>query len=418
VHSPLRVATTAESTAAILDAPETRAYLESTVRAWLGVPWPVEVPELPPALARTLLRLPEHEREERDRWRRWDYQLTERHERRDPWDASIDEWFAEQHARLPSTTPLWPDGHRFAVCLTHDIDLLSTTYTPAQLLRYARNGFDADGSRLARFVRPPLRLVRSLGAGIARAPSARETLERSAALLADRGLTASYLFTVPGPSRFDCVYAPEDACTFRGVRRRIADVARTLAEEGFDVGLHGSYGAGVRTGALTAERARLRAATGLPITSSRQHLLHWDVRWTPHLQQDAGLLVDSSLGFSRNVGFRGATSLPFRWFDAPRRRRLELLEVPVVLHDVGLLGAWGLGLGLARACEVVAEFLDRAARLGTLCTVVFHPDKLAHGDWLSLYRATLDECAARGAWVTSLTGLADWWRERESRVLP
>jgi hypothetical protein len=408
--------TTAGSTDAILEAPETRAFLEWTVRAWLGVAPQDDVPELPAPLARTLLRLAEHEHDERDEWNRWDYRLTERYEERDPWEAPVDEWVAEERART-SGTPLWPDDRRFAVCLTHDVDLLSTKSTPRQVLRYARGGYDADGSRLARLVRPPVRITRSLAAGISRAPSARETLERSASLLAERGLTASYLFTVPGASRFDCTYAPEDVCTFRGARRRIGDVMRTLANDGFDVGLHGSYEAGVRPGLLAAERERLRAATGLPITSTRQHLLHWDVRSAPRLQEDAGVIVDSSLGFNRNVGYRAATSLPFRWFDAPQRRPLSLLEVPVVVSDVGLLGSWGLGLDVARAQHTVGEFLDRAERLGTLCTFVFHPDKLVDEDWLALYWTMLHESVRRGAWITSLAGVAEWWSERESKLL-
>lgn len=402
---------------ALLEAPETRAFLDSTVRVWLGLTPDADAPELPPDLARMLLRLPEHEVEERDRWQRWDFDLTERYERRDPWAAPIDAWLAAQERELGPTEPRWPGDHRFAVCLTHDVDLVSDKSTAAQVLRHARAGFDRAGSRFVRFARPPLRVARSIHAGVSRAPSTRATLEQSAELLRTSGVTASYLFTVPGSGRFDCVYAPEDPCVFRGVRQRIADVARTLAAEGFDVGLHGGYGAGTRPGALAAERARLRDATSAEITSTRQHLLHWDVRWTPQLQEEAGLLVDSSLGFSRNVGFRAGTSLPFHWFDVARSRPLALLEAPLVLHDVGLLGEWGLGLDVARAEEVVASFLDEAERLGTLRTVVFHPDKLMNEDWLRLYRTTIASCAARGAWVTSLDGLATWWHAREARLL-
>ena len=199
--------------------------------------------------------------------------------------------------------PLWPDRARFAVCLTHDVDVLSRRSTPRQIARFARAGFERDGS-LRRLGRPPVRVARSLRDGVSRAPSLRETLERSVELEARRDLVASYLFTPPpgrDASRFDCVYAPEDACTFRGTQRNVGDVMRILADEGFDVGLHGSYHAGMRPGALAAERATLERATGLRLTSTRQHLLHWDVRWTPEHQSSAGFTVDSSLGFNRNV---------------------------------------------------------------------------------------------------------------------
>jgi hypothetical protein len=308
------------------------------------------------------------------------------------------------------------------VCLTHDVDLVSRLSTPAQVVRHARAGLDGDGdgSMLLRLARPPVRVARALRAGVSFAPSLRETVELSIALEAERGATASYLFTVPPPrgiGRYDCVYAPDDACTFWGERRRISDVIRAIAEAGFDVGLHGSYSAGVDAASLASERERLEHATGLGITSTRQHLLHWDVRWTPLLQEHAGFAVDSSLGFNRNVGFRGMTSLPFRWFDLAEQRPLELLQVPLVLQDVGLLGDWGLALDVERAMDVVRQFLERAREAQGAVTIVFHPDKLVHDDWRLFYESALDAAVAHDAWVTSLARLGNWWREREARIL-
>jgi hypothetical protein len=406
-----------------LEAPETRRHLEETARVWLGLPAgaAAEPPVLPERLARRLLRLEEHEDERRDRWGRWDFDLSESFHAGLLRVPELDRWVAERRAELAAEValePLWPDGRRFAVCLTHDVDLVSERATPRQAARFARAG--ANGSGLARFARPPVRLARSLRAGIARVPSARETLEHSVALEAEHGAVASYLFTVPptaGPSRYDCVYAPEDPCLFRGRKQRVAGVMRTLAAEGFDVGLHGSYEAALRPGALAAERETLERATGLTVTTTRQHLLHWDVRRAPRLQEEAGFRVDSSLGFNRNVGFRAGTSLPFRHFDVAARERLDLLQIPLVAQDASLLDQWGLELDAAGAFEVVRELLDQAAELGTAVTLVFHPDKLVRPDWLALYERSLDHAAAQGAWLTSLERLGTWWREREARVL-
>jgi hypothetical protein len=413
--------------ASALEAAETRRYVDETVRVWLGLPSnaAVEPPELPERLALRFLRLEEHEDEKRDRWGRWDFDQSESFRVGRLRDAEIDRWVAARRAELsPSTRlePLWPDGRRLAVCITHDVDLISARSTPRQALRAARAGLDGAGDdrALVRFARPAVRVARSLRAGLSRVPSARETLERSVALEVDRGAAASYLFTVPpaaGPGRYDCVYAPADPCVFRGRRQRVTDVMRALAADGFDVGLHGSYGAALRPGALAAEREALARATGFEPTTTRQHLLHWDVRRTPRLQAQAGFTVDSSLGFNRNVGFRAGTSLPFRHFDLAARERLELLEVPLVAQDASLLDSWGLGLDAEGAFDVVRELLEQAAELGGAVTLVFHPDKLVRPDWLALYEWTLDHAAALGAWLTSLAGIADWWRGRQARVL-
>jgi hypothetical protein len=248
----------------------------------------------------------------------------------------------------------------------------------------------------------------------------RETVERSVALEAARGVVASYFFTVPpaGPwTRWDCVYAPSDRCDFRGREQTIADVMRTLVAEGFDVGLHGSYESARLPGVLERERKTLEEAVGAPVQTTRQHFLHWDVRWTPALQERGGLAADSSLGFNRNVGFRAGTSLPFRHFDLTNRRRLDLLEVPLIVQDAAVLGPIGLNLGQDETRRVLAQLLDDVTAAGGVVTVVFHPDKLARPEWLALYEWTLDRATGSGAWVTSLGRLADWWNERERRIL-
>jgi hypothetical protein len=411
----------------LLQAPETRRYLDETVRLWLGLPVGAEepVPELPERLARLFMRLEEYETDQRDRWGRWEFGQSENFHAGNLRVPEVDLWLAERRAELGARTalePLWPAKHRLAVCLTHDVDVLSPRSTVRQVARYARAGL-AGGtrdSRLARLARPPVRAARLLRSGIARVPATRETLERSVAAEAARGAVASYLFTVPpsgGPGRYDCVYSPEDPCRFRDRPRRVADVMRMLADEGFDVGLHGSYGAAYTPGALAAERAMLERATGLEVRTTRQHLLHWEIGRTPRLQEDAGLRVDSSLGFNRNVGFRAGASLPFRHFDAATLRPLGLLEVPLIVQDASLLDVWGLELDVAEAFDVVRQLLDSAAALGTALTLVFHPDKLVRPDWLEFYESCLDSALEHGAWLTSLAGLKAWWSAREARIL-
>lgn len=405
-----------------------RRYVEQTVRVWIGVRDPsVVLPRLPDHLARVLLRLEEYERPDRDRWGIWDFASSENFRAGHLWEPEIDAWVAAARAALAHTTalePMWPGGRRFAVCLTHDVDLLSAQSTPSQVLRFARAGLAPGaaepGEVLRKLARPAVRVVRSGRAGIARSPSTAETLDRSVAAEAKRGVTASYLFTAPPHgrgSRYDCVYVPGDRCVFRGARASAGQLMRDLAAEGFDVGLHGSYAAALEPGALAAERATLQSCTGLELTTTRQHFLRWDVRTTPRFQEEAGLDVDSTLGFNRNIGFRAGTSLPFNHFDVTTETRLGLLEIPLAIEDTALLSPGGLELDFPDARGVIGQLLDRVAEVGGVGTLLFHPDKFADGEWLTLYEWSLDRALDQGAWVTSLRGLADWWREREQRVL-
>jgi hypothetical protein len=392
---------------------------------WLGLPADVEVPRLPDRLARLLMRLEEHEDEGRDRWGCWDFEYSQNWRDGQLAEPEIDRWLAARRAELVGTPlePVWPDGRPLAVCLTHDVDLVSDKSTPRQIMRQALAGAARVGAEgdaiLTRLARPVVRIARALPR-VSVAPSTRSGLERSVEVETRRGIRASYLFTVPvveRRSRWDCVYALDDLCRFRGERRRIADVVQMLAKEGFDIGLHGSYQAGSRADALTAERSVLREATGLDIVTTRQHFLNWDVRWTPQLQALAGFRVDSSLGFNRNIGYRAGTSLPFRQFDVASRRPLDLVEVPLVVQDGALLGEIGIAVDLAGAKEAVTQIFDAAAETSGAVTFLFHPDKLVDPRWLALFEWTIEQALERGAWIPTLRALDEWWRGREARVL-
>jgi hypothetical protein len=406
----------------VLAASATRRHLDDLVRVWLGVrDRDTSVPPLPDELARAVLRLEEHEHEERDPWGGWPAPASNGPVRKPEIDVWLERVRRDLGAKLE---PRWPQGKRFVVCLTHDVDLLSERVTPAQALRHARAGLAPGvarrGDSVLRLARPAVRLARTARSGISLAPSLRETLERSLELEHAHGATASYFFTVPPHeprSRYDCTYAARDLCVFRGRRQRVADVIRAIAAEGFDVGLHGGYEAGATAGVLSEERATLVAATGLEITTTRQHFLRWDPRWTPRYQEAAGLRADATMGFNFAVGHRAGTSLPFRLFDAQARRALDVVEVPLVAQDGAMLGPDALALDPARAEALLGELFGVTSAVGGVLTLLFHPDKLVRPPWLALYERVLDQAVEQGAWITSLAELNEWWRARETRVL-
>jgi hypothetical protein len=410
-----------------LETPAARAHLERTVRTWLGVPASAEaaVPPLPVELARLLLRAEEYEQPHRDRWDCWEFGFSHNFHRGQLWVPEVDRWLAERRRELSEHTalePLWPDGRRFAVCMTHDVDLVSRVSTPRQALRSMRTSL-ADrphGLRehAVRLARPAVRGARAASNGISRAPRI-DTLERSLDVELDRMIPASYFFTVyprGDSSRYDCTYDFDDRCRFRGEHARIRDVIRAIHDEGFDVGLHGSYNSALVPGLLAREKAALETATGVTVSTTRQHFLHWHVAATPQLQHDAGFSADSTLGFNRNIGFRAGTSLPFRWFDLEADTPLDLLEVPCVVQDGTLLRSDALELDVELAWEVTRRLVDAVADVGGVVTFVVHPNNLEDDDHQELFVRSIDYCLERGAWFASLRQLDEWWRERERRL--
>jgi hypothetical protein len=392
--------------------------LRRTLRTWVGAPagadW--EPPPLPERLARRLLRTEEREQPHRDRWDCFEFSFCESY-----WEGrllvpELDRFAQEQRQALAGRldlVPLWPEGRPFAVCLTHDVDVVGDRPTPAQLVRSLRAARAEDEAALLRAARPAVRLARALAGGISRVPVADAALGRCVALEREYGVRSSYLFTVfpeRGFSRYDCLYLPGDRCRFDGEETTVRDAMRALAAEGFDVGLHGSFNSALEPGMLAREKAALEEALGERVTTTRQHFLHWQPETTPALQEEAGLEVDSTLGFNRAIGFRCGASLPFR---LPGRR---LLEVPLAIHDGPLLRADGLELDAALAAEAVLRVVGEVEEVGGLATALFHPASLADPRFEAVYRALLEHALARGAWIASLRDVAAWWTEREQRL--
>lgn len=383
-----------------------RAHVDASTRAWVGR----DVPPMPDALAHRLLRTEEYEQPHRDQWGNWEFAFCRAYREGRLWEPDVDRWLLEH----TDGTPRWPDGRPFAICLSHDVDLVSDAVTPRQALRSMR--LSLLGSGAVRFARPAVRAARAVHNGISPTPAA-EALERCVELERKHGVTASYFFTVyPGGEghRYDCTYDFGDPCRFGGTRVTVAEVARTLDREGFEVGLHGSYNSAFARERLSSEKQALEQATGLPVTSVRQHFLHWDARATPRIHSHAGISADSTLGFNRNIGFRAGTSLPFRWFDVQADTSLDLVELPMLAGDVALFRFDALELGLQLAEETLFALIDRIAEVGGVATLVFHPNNLEHGDQEELFRRTIEYGMERDAWFASVRDLDTWFRGRET----
>jgi peptidoglycan/xylan/chitin deacetylase (PgdA/CDA1 family) len=410
------------------DTEQLRAHLDEFVRNATGLPASSRepVPQLPHDLARLLLRAEEYEVSHRDQWGNWEFSFGDNFRRGRLWEPEVDVWIAERRRDLCRRTalePLWPNGSDFAICLTHDVDLVSESVTPAQALRSTRAAWPGPGAsgreRLEGLARGGVRASRAIAGRLSRAPRT-DSLELCLGIEREHAVTASYFFTVfpgAGASRFDCVYSPVDACRFRGERQTIADLLRTISGEGFDVGLHGSYHASAEEGLLVEEKNMLESTTGLELTTTRQHFLRWDVRRTARLQAAAGFSADATLGFNRNLGFRSGTALPSRHFDLDRNERCDLLLVPLSVHDTPLLRPDGLELDPMLARAAVSAVVDRIAETGGVATFLFHPNNLARRESEELFRWTINYGLERKAWFASLRDVDRWWREREMRLL-
>jgi len=113
-----------------------------------------------------------------------------------------------------------------------------------------------------------------------------------------------------------------------------------VRKRGFSVDLHGSYTSVIGGPTLRQESLSLQNVMGTKTLGNRQHWLRFDRHKDLFRAiEDAGLVFDSSVGFSNRVGFRNGASFAFPPYDFERERPHQFLEIPLVLMDVGLEAA-------------------------------------------------------------------------------
>jgi peptidoglycan/xylan/chitin deacetylase (PgdA/CDA1 family) len=328
--------------------------------------------------------------------------------------ARLDRWCVG-HGTTLEREPRWKNGAPFAVALSHDVDdvRLRSLKQSIRLLILARS----HGSYAARGGLGALnRAIWSrLGPGI----DPYSCFERWCEEETRRGFRSTYfVFARPHLAHeYDALYALEDRVAFEGGFPRVEEMFRALADRGFEIGLHGSYESWTDDRALERQRARLIDSMRRDVRSTRQHFLRLDVQRTWDAQEHAGFATDATLGYNEAVGFRAGIAAPFHPWDALRQRGRALLETPLTLMDGALFR--GLALSEADAVATTLAHLEAVERCGGMAGLLWHPNAAAERlfpGWWKCFLAAADHLVARGAWVTSVGEIAEWWFERNRRL--
>lgn len=401
-------------------------YLKNTFRLAVGLSQSRGslLDEIPVPLQRLFCRLEESESSHRDQWDNWEHSYSDNYCQGKLWVPECDVWLQQQKEKLrlagEALTPLWPKNYTFAVCLTHDVDTIGELMTPRQRGRELRRAANAsDLSWQKKIAGSCKSFAKILLRESKRIPQTTKTLEVCYGIEKELGVSASYFFTIPPKklwSQYDCLYTIEDKCHFLGEATTVQGVMCHLAQEGFDVGLHGSYFSAVAPGLLEEQKQSLERAVQAPVVTTRQHWLHFHFPETLILQHQAGFLADTTLGFNRNIGYRAGTGLPFFCFNPTTQRQMDMIEVPLVIQDGALLGENALEYSPLKAMEIVKKRIEQAEATEGCLTFLFHPDIFLRPGTAALYRSIIELCLERNAWITNLCELQKWWRARAERL--
>ena len=368
----------------------------------------------------SLNRTEERNHPHRDQWGNWEGSFCRAHREGKLLQPYLDEEILAYSQRYLSTHPeiqprdKYPQGHSFALCITHDTDNIN--YFPslramhAILSRYLRCGLTHPEAFKTHILKAVKDLLCNRGKNLAHRDFSRFIeLEQSLGFR-----STFYLFSphLPQPHYYDSCYNTSDDLLFRGKRVSLGTMAKTIQREGWDIGLHGSYNSALLPGVLKQEKQALETALGFEVQSSRQHWLHFEIKTTPLLHEEAGFSSDSTLGFNRFLGFRSSVAHPHKLWNSAQDRAFSPWQIPLNIMDGTLFYGNALELDEALAISQCLEMMQRVAAVGGVLTLNWHPDHLNKEHFFRVYARILEEAAKLNAWGCSAAQLAAHWEAK------
>ena len=278
----------------------------------------------------------------------------------------------------------WPDGHRWAALVTHDLDVVDW-WGLFPLLRMAELGMKGEWNLFSR-------VARSARRSIGRDPVTRG-VHSLIQLEAHHGIRATW-FVICAQPTFRSMLAGDS--TYRPDGPAARRILTAITHANHEIGLHGSFATADDPRSMLAQRRLLTRLADSPVEGTRQHFLRMRPGRTQRLMVETGFEYDASWGFADRNGFRlGVADVVPAW-DAARETVLPLELLPLVWMDRALSKYAGV--------EEAGRWIEDARELAREC-------KAAEGAWVGLWHPNTLEAlgfpGAEPAFVSLLQALAD-----------
>lgn len=141
-------------------------------------------------------------------------------------------------------------------------------------------------------------------------------------------LNSLFLFMALEKNEFDYRYP---------LKKIIPAINEIKKRDNHNFGIHISKLAYNDLNRCSEEISRLSKISKSKIIYSRQHYLMFDPKKTWAILNANGIKYDLSLGYPEMPGFRCGICYPFKTFDIVEKKKLDLIEIPLIVMDVSIL---------------------------------------------------------------------------------
>lgn len=301
--------------------------------------------------------------------------------------------------------PIWPNGKKYSIVLTHDVDYPEINRWVETIRLFAKPNRQTPGK--------------------ARRVLTGKTdfwcFDRWMEIESTAGARSAFFFSgYQGSLLRYFLKAPDP---FYDVEKdKYKRLFRNLTEAGFEVGLHSSYNAFRSENLFAAEKARLESALGNPVLSNRHHYWHTDPEGfyrTAETHSRLGFLCDASLAFERRCGFRYGIAAPFQLFNPDSKGIIPVVELPTSLMDDQLFGYRRLGY-LGGPAEEIDELLKQAKEHRGMLVVDYHGrvyNETIFPGWRDTYEYLLGRASGDSdCWIATPSEVARHYLNRQASL--
>jgi len=278
----------------------------------------------------------------------------------------------------------YPEDKKFAVCLTHDIDVvypskLSAMYGAARsLMQYQTKS-----------------AFKTLFSDINKNWNLWWNFKDIMTLEGKYGAKSSFYFLTLDEEDLDFNFKVEDLEHEMG----------NIIDSGWEVGLHGGHEAYNNLDEIKEKKERLEKVLGKMVIGYRNHYLKFKVPDTWELLSKAGFKYDTTFGYADCVGFRNGMCHPFKPFNLDTNGEIGILEIPLTIMDCTLFDY--MKLNMEGAWEITKTLIDTVEKYNGVITILWHNTYMV-GEMLEFYEKILKYCYEKGAWMSSGEEIWKW----------
>ena len=285
----------------------------------------------------------------------------------------------------------YPEGKKFAVCLTHDVDDI---YQPVHHMALSAL-YSASRLELKDAAKQLLWKARG------KDHSPYMNFDQIMQIEEGYGAKSSFYFMA----------TDRDVRRFRYHVEDLGDRMGEIIDRGFEVGVHGGYYSYSDPAMISEEKRRLEKVLNKKVVGYRNHYLMFSIPDTWEYLAKAGYKYDATIGNNRVIGFKNGMCHPFKPFSVQTGEEIDIIELPMVLADFTLLTA---NLPAKRIWEIAKSMIDSVEKSNGVATLLWHNDVFSapfRKDWVRIYEKILDYCRSKNAWMTSGDRISEWVRK-------